>query len=251
MNMPLFWIGALLGCALMATAVPTGKAADMQAVDSFEIDKTEVTIGAFAQYVAATGVVTKAERDGGGHVYELGWSQKPGWYWRAPYGKPGSPREPVAHVTYAEADAYCRWAGKRLPTDTEWVNAAYTEHRASPPAPFVRGKTYSYPTGSTPQGAHCLEGCGTAPAVAHGARLLLGRGHAEAGRTTAGVNGLYDMGANLWEWTNIGSGAEKRTRGGSWWYGPEQMRANYIAGKPGDFTALYIGFRCARDLKPQ
>jgi len=237
------------GCVVFAAACSSASAAAMQRVGAFEIDVTEVTIGEFSKFVAATGVVTKAERDGGGHVYEAGWSKKSGWHWRAPYGRPGVAREPVAHITYAEAEAYCQWAGKRLPADAEWVEAAYTERRASPPSLFVSGRTYTYPTGDTPQGANCLSGCGTARVVAHGAKLLRGRGHAEAGTTAAGVNGLYDMGANLWEWTNAGPGAEKRTRGGSWWYGPDQMRADYIADKPGDFTALYIGFRCARDAR--
>jgi formylglycine-generating enzyme required for sulfatase activity len=66
-------------------------------------------------------------------------------------------------------------------------------------------------------------------------------------RTTApGVNGLWDMGANAWEWVDHEAGGGKRTRGSSWWYGASQMRADNLAEKPADFPAVYIGFRCAR-----
>jgi formylglycine-generating enzyme len=39
---------------------------------------------------------------------------------------------------------------------------------------------------------------------------------------------------------------ERRTRGGSWWYGAGPMRAEHLQGKPSDTTVVYIGFRCAR-----
>ena len=76
-----------------------------------------------------------------------------------------------------------------------------------------------------------------------------GRGHARAGTTRHGVNGLWDMGANVWEWTDSGPGDMKRTRGGSWWYGAAQMRADYEASKPRGMAVVYIGFRCAKDAR--
>jgi sulfatase modifying factor 1 len=222
--------------------------ADMQRVGGFEIDRTEVTIAAFRKFVEATGMVTAAERAGGGEVYGAGWEQKPGWTWKTPYGEPGGDDEPAAYVTFDEAAAYCAWAGKRLPTDAEWMEAAYTERRASPPAGFETGKTYDYPTGATPQGANCLDGCGTTPEVDRSAVLDRGRGHAAVGKTKPGVNGLYDMGANLWEWTDgETSSGQKLTRGGSWWYGPGQMHRDHTQSKPADTAVVYIGFRCARD----
>jgi formylglycine-generating enzyme required for sulfatase activity len=44
-----------------------------------------------------------------------------------------------------------------------------------------------------------------------------------------------------------GSDADRRTRGGSWWYGERPMRADHLQGKPADTAVVYIGFRCARD----
>lgn len=204
-----------LAALTLLTIVPAA-ASGTQPVGQFEIDRTEVTIGQFRRFVEATGTSTRAEREGGGHVYEAGWVRKPGWTWRSPFGRPGADREPAVHVTFDEAQAYCRWSGKRLPDDAEWVEAAYTERRASPPAPFATGKTYLYPTGEHP----------------------------------AGANGLFDMGGNAWEWVDAGTPGERRTRGGSWWYGSAQMRADHVAGKAPDFAAVYIGFRCARDRAP-
>ena len=82
---------------------------------------------------------------------------------------------------------------------------------------------------------------------AAGPEITRGGGHARAGTTQVGVNGLYDLGANVWEWTENGGEKEKGTRGGSWWYGEAQMRANARYTKPRDFPAVYIGFRCVRD----
>ncbi|MBA4263484.1 MAG: hypothetical protein C0453_00255 [Comamonadaceae bacterium] len=195
-------------------------------------DRTEVSIANFVRFAEATGAVTRAEREGGGFEYVGGWQRRPGWTWRTPDGvAPASEDLPAVHLTHEEAEAYCRWAGGRLPTAAEWINAAYTEQRAAPPAPFVRGTTYRYPTGNTPQGAN-TNGTDTWPRAS------------PTGATVEGVNGLYDMGANVWEWVSDTQGGDRRTMGGSWWYGAEQMRAEVNAWKAADFYAVYIGFRC-------
>jgi formylglycine-generating enzyme required for sulfatase activity len=74
---------------------------------------------------------------------------------------------------------------------------------------------------------------------------------ATATRAPAGVNGLHEMGGNAWEWVDDPPGAsgqvERRTRGGSWWYGAAQMREAHLQGKAPRTAVVYIGFRCARD----
>lgn len=171
----------------------------------------------------ATGLVTLAEKAGGGLVYEAGWVQKPGWSWKAPYGTPARDDEPTVHVTFNEAQLYCEWRGARLPTDTEWATAAYREHRVSPPPPFQQGEDFPYPTGNSPAGANCLNDCGYSSELDNSAVLTRGAGHALVGSTKPGVNGLYDMGANVWEWVDSEDAGRKITRGGSWWYGARQM----------------------------
>ncbi len=232
---------------------------DWQRVGGFEIARTETTIGQFRRYAQAQRVQTWAERNGGGQVYETGWVTKPGWTWRTPFGPQYSPQddEPAVHITYGEAQAFCRWAGGQLPTDAQWLSAAYSEQRASPPAPLERGRRYDWPTGPTAAGAQCLDDCGPQAAqraVRHGAALMRGPGHARTGQTPAGVNGLFDMGGNAWEWVNepvlpvddAAPAAQRRTRGGSWWYGAAQMRAEPTQSKAGQTAVVYIGFRCAR-----
>jgi formylglycine-generating enzyme len=253
----------LLNCLLaaasaggVAAANPANPAGiDWQRVGTFDIARTETTVGQFRRFADATKTITRAERNGGGEVYEAGWVQKPGWTWRTPFGggKAAADDEPAVHITFDEAQAFCRWAGGALPTDARWLSAAYTEQRASPPAGFQRGSTYPFPTGATPAGAQCLGDCGPQAAqraIAHGARLWRGDGHTRAGSTPAGVNGLHDMGGNAWEWVDEPPGAptaaEHRTRGGSWWYGAAQMRADRLQRKVGTTAVVYIGFRCAR-----
>lgn len=250
------WALALLAAAAFVAAEGHAQRSDdpaMQVIRSqgpgaFAISRTETTIGQFRRFVQASGWVTQAERRGGGQTYESGWQQRPGWVWHAPFGTPGADQEPVTHVTQEEARAYCRWAGMRLPTEAEWREAAYTERRNTPPAPFMSGRTYPYPSGERPHGAQCLADCGDTPrAVAH-AVTTRGRGHAPVASHPAGVNGLFDMGANVWEWAEGPSGGEQPTLGGSWWYGAGAMHRDHRATKPADTAVVYIGFRCVRPI---
>ncbi|MEY3942938.1 MAG: hypothetical protein RLZZ133_628 [Pseudomonadota bacterium] len=209
-------------------------------------DAHEVSVGSLRRYARATGFLSQAEREAGGFIYEAGWTKKPGWTWQSPYGVPAADNEPAVHLTFSEAQAVCQFFNKRLPTDKEWVDAAYLEQRAAPPQGFVRGKRYAYPSGDSPAGAHCLRGCGSYTGLAPRGSLWQGDGHVAVMTTQRGVNGLWDMGGNVWEWVDSGKGSEAITRGASWWYGPERQKESDVATKPMDTRVADIGFRCVQ-----
>jgi formylglycine-generating enzyme required for sulfatase activity len=196
-------------------------------LDAYQMDIYEVTVARYARFLAAT-------------------NREPPSYWEtvklAEHGD-----RPVIGVDWADAEAYCKWAGKRLPTEAEWEKAARgTDERQYPwgnqkptsdLANYALGARFSYSQVLMPVGKY--------------------------GRA-ASPYGLFDMGGNVWEWTQdwydgayyakssrknptgAGQGQFKVLRGGSW-----SDMAKYML-TYGRFKLLpatrnsYTGFRCAR-----
>lgn len=215
--------------AAAALAAP----ADAVQVGAIWLDRGEVSIRVFADYAARASIVTAAKREGGGFEYAAGWTRRPGWSFRRPTGAEAAPDEPAVHLTWAEASAYCAERGGRLPTGREWRAAGFTETRADPPGGLAAGRTYPFASGETPAGLWTSE--------------VSGGRHRRVGSGSPGINGLHDMGGNVWEWLADRRGGEALTAGGSWWYGAAESRADRTQWKGAGFHALYIGFRCAYD----
>jgi formylglycine-generating enzyme required for sulfatase activity len=93
-------------------------------LDDFWMDETPVTNEQFAEFVHDTGYETKAERTGGAWGYRAGeFSHVPNLSWRN-YALPGREKHPLVLVSWNDAQAYARWADKRLPSEAEWEKAA-------------------------------------------------------------------------------------------------------------------------------
>ncbi len=192
-------------------------------VDGFWMDQTEVTNEQFAKFVDATGYVTIAEQIpkaedfpdapqknlvAGSTVFTptaakvsldshyRWWQYVKGANWRHPQGPrsdiKAKEKYPVVQIAYSDAVAYCKWAGKRLPTEAEWEFAA----RAG-----MSGKRYSWGDELQPddrwmaniyQGEFPVRGGDT------GADGFIGI--APVAKYPANRYGLYDIAGNVWEW---------------------------------------------------
>lgn len=187
---------------------------------SFYIAKTEITNRQFAAFVAATSYITDAEKKHDALVFapglkEFDWMEDSSAYWRYPNGTSRGNIEnkmdhPVTCISYADAIAYCKWAGVRLPGLEEWEVAA----RAGTNTDYFFGNDKA--------------------AIGAYANIWNGRNHLTADSSdgymyTAPVAhfkpnpwGLYDVYGNVFEFC---SGKIKKdesntlahARGGSWW----------------------------------
>ncbi len=234
-------------------------------LDAFWIDRTEVTNARFARFAADTRRVTIPERNGAGNVWlATGWASVPGADWRHPTG-PGSSIEgrddhPVVQVSWHDAEAYCAWAGGRLPSEAEWEKAA-------------RGSDgRAWPWGSDFDPArlnYCDARCPIPEAHRDAAH---DDGHAytsPVGAFPAGASpyGALDMAGNAWEWVHDwyhpdahafaapadprgpwpGRFRERVVRGGSFAAEPLYTRASSRSYDPPDTSWFGVGFRCAKD----
>ncbi len=194
----------------------------------FALDRAEVTNEEFAAFVEATDYETTAERRG------YSWDVTPcrGCSWRTIRdGRRAEdhPRDPVVHVSLADARAYCKERGARLPTEDEWELTARGVERRTFPWGDAWDASRLRTTVSSAVG---LEPVGSYP----------------RGATPEGVE---DLAGSVWEWTSTESGAGERRifKGGSWMTPiPAYFRAAAFSENEPDFSSIDLGFRCAQDL---
>lgn len=254
----------------------------------FLIDATSVTNSAFAKFVAETGYVTFAERRPDPALYpgilpafrkagsivfraaDRGTAPRPeSWWhfvvgadWRHPFGPDSSIEglddHPVVHVVWEDADAYARWAGKRLPTDAEVEFAA---RGGLDGAPYAWGEDLC-PGGKLmaniwTEGFPFVHPRRSSPPYTTPVTMFPPNGF-----------GLFDMIGNVWEWTAThgdaapasngccaagqitGPHIRKVLKGGSHLCAPNYCRRYRPAAKwlqPIDTSTSHVGFRCAQD----
>jgi formylglycine-generating enzyme len=280
-------------------------------VDGFWMDISEVTNLQFKAFTEATGYITTAEKKpeweelkkqlppGTPHPgedklvagslvftppdhavslddFSQWWSWTPGASWRHPQGPDsnleGKWNHPVVHISYDDALAYCKWTGKRLPTEAEWEFASRGGKE---------GQRYSWGNEFNPQGRYMAN-------TFQGAFPVRNTGD-DGFVSSAPIKsfppndyGLYDIIGNVWEWTgdyynvnyysllagqgmaNNPKGADKPydplepfavkhvTRGGSFLCG-ENYCVNYRPsarqGSSFDSGMSHIGFRCVKSVE--
>ncbi|WSA28199.1 formylglycine-generating enzyme family protein [Streptosporangium sp. NBC_01810] len=256
-------------------------------VDPYWIDVAAVTNADFAEFVAETGYVTEAEAFGWSFVFERFVDRRvarrleaapgvvPRWWvavegasWRRPHGH-GSPVEeladhPVVHVSWNDANAYCRWAGKRLPTEAEWEYGARSG---------LDGAVYPWGDELTPGGEHrCNIWQGEFPGANTADDGYVGTAPARSFQPNG--HGLYNTCGNVWEWcadwfsdtwhavdrphtrrspAGPPQGTARVIKGGSYLCHDSycfRYRPAARSGNTPDSSTGHMGFRCARDAMP-
>lgn len=225
----------------------------------FLIDTTPVTNEAYLRFVEDGGYERPKLWSTAGWEYikeeriaaPKHWYQpEPHSWWTERFGfdEPLNPAAPVVHVSWYEADAYARWAGKRLPTEAEWEKAASWDPDT--------GTKRLYPWGDD------------APTPAHANLDQLAFRAAEVGAYPEGASayGILGMIGDVWEWTSSDLYAypgfeafpyreyseiffepgHKVLRGGSWATRPGAIRNTFRNWDYPMRRQLFVGFRCAR-----
>jgi len=234
-------------------------------IKSFWIDRHEVTVAQFAKFIAATHYKTDAEKFGWSGVFDpkqSTWTKGDGADWHHPDGPiapPAAENEPVTQVSYADAQAYAKWAGKRLPTEAEFEFAA----RGG-----LAQNAFAWGNDEHPQGKFMANYWqGHFPEHDTAADGFPSRARIESFPPNG--YGLYDISGNVWEWCadwfapdyyktspkenpqGPADGQERVLRGGSWLCA-ENYCVGYRVGSrqhtAPDSGLNNLGFRCVKDV---
>jgi formylglycine-generating enzyme required for sulfatase activity len=225
-------------------------------LDTFYVDMHEVTNEQFRGFIEAGGYRDLNLWSGEGWAWRSGANVTEPQYWRSGEYNcgPRYPRFPVVGVSWYEADAYARWAGKRLPTEAEWEKAARG----------TDGRKYPWGNEESDAGGVYRANFGQGPD--HEVWKRDGWEYsAPVGSLLRGASpyGARDMAGNVWEWTadlysdayygssplsnpsGPASGVSRVLRGGSCFNGADNLRCASRGGFDPSTRSGNVGFRCA------
>ena len=195
-------------------------------MDTFSMDRYQVSVGQYAKFLESTSQAAPPD-----------WSIM---------NKSRHQNRPVVNVDWADAAAYCTWAGKRLPTEAEWEKAARG----------ADGRTYPWGN-ELPRGFHA----NMKKEKWSDHYVLSPVGMYEEGKSPYGI---YDMAGNVWEWisdwydadyyttgpsknpTGPPKGQAKVIRGGSWGSGAKDLRSSDRDSHLPSARGMGTGFRCVK-----
>jgi gamma-glutamyl hercynylcysteine S-oxide synthase len=228
----------------------------------FYLDKTPVTNRAYAEFVEDGGYEQKGlwDREGWEWIEEEGICAPKHWYQKGPHSwwtqrfgfdEPLNPKAPVVHVSWYEADAFARWAGKRLPTEAEWEKAASWDPDT--------GTKRLYPWGDAPP----------TPEKANLDQLAFGPAEVGAYPEGGSAYGALGMIGDVWEWTGSEFTAYpgfesfpykeysevffddgyRVLRGGSWATRHSVARETFRNWDLPQRRQIFAGLRCAHDVE--
>jgi iron(II)-dependent oxidoreductase len=250
-----------IGTSTDPSALDNERPAHRVHVPAFRIDTVPVTNGRYLEFMADGGYDRPElwSETGWKHRLHAGLEAPQFWmpghdgaWWRRQFGVmvPVHPDEPVVHVCFHEADAYARWAGKRLPTEVEWETAA----RWNP----LEQRSTRYPWGDADPG----------PEHANLGQRHLGPAVVGAYPAGASLLGVQQLIGDVWEWTSSGfepypgfrafpyreysevffGGDYRVLRGGSFGTDAVACRGTFRNWDHPIRRQIFSGFRCARDI---
>lgn len=205
-------------------------------VKPFRMGKTELPFSLYDQYLQATNQSPSEEKFG--HANDHGW---------------GREDRPAINISWDDAQAFITWLNKasqpeqpyRLPTEAEWEYAA----RAGTETDYWWGSEIGTNNANCPHCGSQWDDSKTAPVASFNPNPY----------------GLYDTAGNVWEWVQdcyeasyndapsdssavAGRGCYRVIRGGSWYFGPRNVRVSNRNGYRANYRSNDLGFRLAQDL---